>query len=416
MFKCEFCSQECAKICNMYRHCRVQHPDNDLTETVCPECTRSVLTISLNKHLASCDGIAPLQCPKCLEMFDTKKQKDAHRKNPCGQNAERASTSATATAAINVGNTQGNVSVNNVTRSNNNTTINNTVINVDRESLPQVLDFFATNKKSVILFIQDDPCKIQMAYKFGMMHEALTAVTHFTGPKENRNIIKMYAKTTMMKVLQDGEPIKIPLCDGLDEIMRNNHSIANSPEVKKFLTSDPTVDVLPFNIDQLKRQRRGMRLVGENCGAFGSKIKQSVPNFRSPKPVPSHQVVELIYVVMVSLDDTSFKMSENNPELLAALKEPMVIACGIYTHVIDEWFKGTSQGGWELCRNAPDMIRQLVHHIQQETIIHLARMRVNFQPESAEAERLTRMSDAMCRLKVEDLSSEIINDFSRIVE
>jgi hypothetical protein len=291
------------------------------------------------------------------------------------------------------------------------------VINVGSDALPQILDFFSTNKQAVILCIQGNPAELQLAHKYGFMHETLTSMTHYKGIPENMNITKVDLKTSTMWAMQGGRAIKSPLGTGIDQIMNNNRAIANNPAVKKYLTEDDSVDVLPIPDTHAAylRQRRKIKLTAEAMGEFVSPIPANMPR-HLPQPVPKDEhIVDMIVSELGELPDSSFEsdgslaIKQEFPDIVRCLRDPLRIACGDYAFGGKHWFESVGSG-WRLCPDASKKIYSIIHRMQQETVARLSLRRQSSEAGSGKYNRLLSMSDSLSRLSAKVLADDYVTD------
>lgn len=225
------------------------HPDHEINQQLC-SCSRVFSSsASLQKHLSHCDGIAPLQCPNCKLLFNSKSAKSRHDKNLCEfmdldtyHNNKGGRSGTTVTTAINPSSPV-----------------------VDEPTM--VMDFVDTNLQLVLEYILEKPEDIQVALADGYLNEYLTSITHFSGPIENRNVVKADLKSSTVKVWDKTRFVKTQLDAVLETILTNNAYLVKSCEIHNILATscERATKLTPL---QKTRELRSIRIVIEQDGAF----------------------------------------------------------------------------------------------------------------------------------------------------
>jgi hypothetical protein len=172
---------------------------------------------NLADHEAKCHGCDILQCPHCLERFDTPLKKCRHKKQ-CSRAHESISNT---------------VAGNGIVGSNNNVNSNNTNITLNI-TVPAV-DFLNTDLLQTKKDIWANPAPIQLATSQRRLHDAILAVMHFTGSPVNHNVHGLQEKGTSMTVTLNGRKAQICKRQGLETSVQNVCDVANSPEIKPLL-------------------------------------------------------------------------------------------------------------------------------------------------------------------------------------
>lgn len=158
-------------------------------------------------------------------------------------------------------NTLNNGTINNVT--------NNTVIN----------GFTATDLELVAQEIMKNPGMLQLAKEMSCIHEHLTALTHFLGALENRNVVSGDMKTSTIKVLDaHGNINKSDRHEVVGRIFDNNRRISLKPGVAEFVQDE--LEDRMFDPADAKRDRRKIALTVENKGRYPKldAVLAAVPN------------------------------------------------------------------------------------------------------------------------------------------
>lgn len=374
------------------------HVGYELTSVECEKCSTTVNTVEKDNHDSKCTGLHILQCPCCLQMFSNKHQKAAHKKkHPNG--ACRAASVVNTTNSINIGNQNIGTQI---------------IIQGGGDALQRVLDFASTqNSTQIILHLQGNPAEIQIAHKLGdtTLHQALTSISHYTGPLETRNITRFDTGHSVFKVISDGVPTPDRVSRVLDTVEKRNRAIANDPAIKPLLTKDVNEVMLPMpTTDKAwKDQRKATRLVMEGRGRYNSLTKERIPTY-PPEPELSLKETSLMVVdAMSSMPVGSLRMVEYNKDLEQALQDIFVAACNQYTYVGGEWFTSVTKGtGWMLCDTAPKKIKDHLHSVQQHAIDKLLTLK-NETPPGPEFDHLRSMSDCLCRFNIEPSLQDVMD-------
>ena len=220
---------------------------------------------AVNRHLkVACNGLLPLQCGKCFELFDNKWQKYEHSllpdctvpnsESPVVNPVPHGAEASTSTAVVNATNTveTNNGSINNIAINGN----NNIVVNLNATPVA-INDYLNTNTQAVIDSISKNPAFMQLAHENDRLPEAVLEETHFKGAPENRNVYSSEQHGKYMKVRTDGRKTILNKNTGLAHSIRNVNTIVNSPEVKPFFEDDPDKPVLP--IPETRSEVRALR-------------------------------------------------------------------------------------------------------------------------------------------------------------
>lgn len=397
MFSCECCDYTSDRAPNVYRHMSKVHVGYELTEVECEKCKKMVNTVEKDHHDSKCTGLHVLQCPKCLQMFENKQQKSAHKK-------KYGDIDCSTTTIVNTNS------------HNNNITIGTQIIvQGGGDSLKQVLDFAsAQNTGYIITHLQGNPAEIQMAHKLGdsTLHQALTSISYYTGPPETRNIKRMDPRNSIAKVVSDGKIIRTPIDAVLDTTEKRNREIANDPSIKQLLTKDMDAVLLPIPVSdkEWRRQRMAGRAVMENKGGYKSQVKERIPSTPPEDSVPPKTLATLVLEAMDSLPSECLRMVEFNKDLEQALHSVFLLACNQFTFVGNEWWTSVPDNpSWMLCEKAPALIKKTLHDTQQLAIDKLLSLKHEVPNSSPEFNRLRLMSDCLCRFNIEPSVQDVID-------
>lgn len=376
----------------------LMHADYELTEVECDKCNKIVSTVEKDHHDSRCTGVHVLQCPKCLQMFANKHQKAAHKKKytniDCSTNV---------------------INSNNTTNSNNNNiNITNIIVQGEGVALQQVLDFASTQNAGIIItHLQGNPAEIQAAQKLGdtTLQQALTKISHFTGPLATRNITRFDRSNSITKVIADGRPVEDAISRVLDMTEKRNREIANDPSIKKLLTKDMNKVILPMpeSNKEWRTQRSAMRQVIANKGAMNSRLKHMFPRDAPPPSIPLKILASMVVESMLTMPDDFVRMAEDNEYLEEALQSTFLLACNQFTHKGNEWWTIVPDGnGWMLCDKAPKLISDQLHNVQQHAIDQLLKMKTSVES-GPEFDRLRDLSDCLCRFNIKPSVEDIMD-------
>ena len=349
-FPCEHCSYSSWKLQNMYRHMKT-HADKPAPTHPCVKCDRLFSSpVALDEHSRTCEATPrhkrAVTCNDCGKDCKNAMGKHRHSKVCAVKKAKDAAESSLAPVVNSAGAT------------------------------PEVRDFLQTNLTSVIEFIQNNPAPIQMAHSkdHNCLTEMLTAITHFTGPLENRNIGKTRSKDGTMKVIQSGKMImwKLKKCYGT--IMNNNFAIVNSPEVRKFLPVADHEVILPIPLGRTEMDdlKSAIKYVAEAGGDIVSRVMDDIPSWR---PIPAREdLVDMVVSALELLDD-ALVPSDHNEHVLECFKTPSKFVCGRYAFVKHWWQAVPAGSGWQLCAKAPAQVYTDIYTLQSDTCVRLTSMR-----------------------------------------
>jgi hypothetical protein len=152
----------------------------------------------------------------------------------------------------------------------NNGTINNTV---------NVNGFTATDLELVAREIMKNPGMLQLAREMSCIHEHLTALTHFLGAAENRNVVSGDMKTSTIKVLDaQGKTTKSDRHEIVGRVFDNNRRISIKPGVREIVEDE--LEDRAFDPAEAKRDKRSIALTIENQGRYPKldAVMAAVPN------------------------------------------------------------------------------------------------------------------------------------------
>jgi hypothetical protein len=247
-----------------------------MSETKCSNCGLVLSSKQrLQSHIAS--GVCHKPEMKCACGKDfTRRYRFNEHVSKCPQANPPAEASSVAIQQDGNGTTA-------VGRDNNGTitNVNNTVT---------VNGFTATDLNLVAAEIMKNPGMLQLAREMECIHEHLTALTHFIGPPENRNIVSGDMKTSTIKTLDShGNVAKCDRHDIVDRIHTNNRKLAVRPEVSKYTEED--LEERYFDPAVMKRDKRRIALTVENQGRYPKleAVLAAVPE--EPEPVNRAQVM-----------------------------------------------------------------------------------------------------------------------------
>jgi hypothetical protein len=381
------------------------HPDHEITMVTC-SCSRVLSSIAYARHILTCDGIAPLQCPNCKQEFNSKSSKSRHNKEEC-EFVDMATYISNKNTHVAASNSTVNVNSNNVTN------VVNNIINVNtQDGLRDVLDFFATNTHKVILQIEGNPSELQMAHKYGVTHAALTSMTHFTGSPENKNVLRMDSKTLNARIVDNGRSNIINTHKVLDQMQRNNIEIANDPRVKVYLTDDVNEQLLKPTPDDaaFKRERREMRQAVENKGDYLGKVRYSLPPRMPPARHSDDELLDMALGAIDGLGSDDLTMTELNTGVQEALQGAFLAACNQLTYVNKLWWESVPAGtGWvEFKGDIMSRLENILHDLKQKCVDRLLCVR-ELVPPGEEFARLRMMCDSICRYNIKPSAREVHN-------
>lgn len=230
----------------------------DAADCTCHLCGRSFFAKNkLRYHVEHGVCQKPdMTCTKCGKTFTRRTRFNEHLVKCCPEAAPSATftnvTSSNCPSASVVINGDNHAPISNT--SINNTTINNITIN----------GFSETDIKLVIEMLMKNPGSLQIASQMQCMHQHLTNLTHFAGPPENRNVLKLDMKTSIMKVRDDeGKVLNITRKMGVDNIHLRNIRIADSDELRQY-AQDPKNAMFP---DEPRRNK----IYGESTKEIGDR-------------------------------------------------------------------------------------------------------------------------------------------------
>jgi hypothetical protein len=321
-------------------------------------------------------------------MFENRQQKSAHKKT-----------------CANIGCS----SV--VTTNSHNITI---IVNGGGEALQQVLDFASTqNTGHIITHLQGNPAEIQAAHKLGdtTLHQALTKISHFTGPLVTRNITRMDRSNSIAKVIVDGKACEEPINRVLDVTEKRNREIANNPLIKKFLTKDMDQLMLPMPASdkEWRTQRFANRAVMASKGAMNSRLKEMFPADPPPAPIPMKILACMVVEAMDAMPTEYLRMVEYNKDLEHILQGILLMACNQYTYKGGEWWTRVADGvGWMICENATELIEGHVRSTQQHAVDKMMTLMNDVAP-GPEFHRLQSMADCLGCFNVSPSVQEVID-------
>jgi hypothetical protein len=367
------------------------HAGYELTEVECSKCNMMVNAVEKDHHESKCTGLDILQCPTCHQKFENRHQKAAHKKKYANVDC----------------------STNTIVNSNNITIGTQIIVQGGGDSLRQVLDFAsAQNSSYIITHLQGNPAEIQIAHKLGdsTLHQALTAISHYTGPPETRNIVRMDPKNSIAKVVVDGQVARSQINKVLDTTEKRNREIANDPSIKRLLTKDMNAVMLPIPVTdkEWRSQRAAKRNVMQNKGLYDSQVKERIPSVPPPAPIPPKMLATLILEAMDSMNPECLRMVEFNKDLEQALHNVFMLACNQFTFVGNEWWTTVPDNpAWMLCDNTPKLIKDRLHGAQQLAIDKLL-SRKQEVPQGPEFNRLRSMSDCLCRFNISPSVQNVI--------
>jgi uncharacterized C2H2 Zn-finger protein len=242
---------------------------------LCPNCDQ-VFTCKQNvqKHLARavCTKQAPElpRCPKCNKQFG----------RPCRYRDHIAKCTFGDPPAVHSTGASTSTIVGDVARDVNNTTIQGDVTNntIHGDVNNYTINGFSTTDIELVKqAILRDPSLLQLAHEMECVHEQLTAMTHFHGAAQNRNVLSGDMKTSSMKVLNgSGQPMKITRAECEDAIYFRNAKIARSESVRPFVNGDIIMSLDP---KEQKRDKRKIAVTVENKGAYSKfdAVQRAIP-------------------------------------------------------------------------------------------------------------------------------------------
>ena len=223
-------------------------------------------------------------------------------------------------------NTLNNGTINNVT--------NNTVIN----------GFTATDLELVAQEIMKNPGMLQLAKEMSCIHEHLTALTHFLGALENRNVVSGDMKTSTIKVLDaHGNINKSDRHEVVGRIFDNNRRISIKPGVAEFVQDE--LMERAFDPADAKRDKRKIALTVENKGRYPKldAVMAAVPN----PPVVERKAVMQAMLKLVEQEPEFFPPC-GVVQLIASLLTVVVQPYGKSGH--RQWLK--MDEGWRIVTKA----------------------------------------------------------------
>ena len=369
MFSCEYCEYTSDRAPNVYRHMSKVHAGFEWTELECSKCLQMVYAVEIVAHESKCTGVHILQCPICLEMFENKHQKASHKKRYANIDCR-------------------------------------IVNNGGGEARPQVLDFASTqNTALIIAYLRSNPAEIQAAHKLGdiTLHQALTRISHFTGPLATRNITRMDRSNSIAKVIVDGKAFEETINRVLDVAEKRNREIANTPCIKKFLTKDMDQMMLPMPASdkEWREQRFAIRGVMAGKGAMNSRLKEMFPT----DPPPAQIQMKILACMAVEAMDTM----PANKDAGHVLQGILLMACNQYAYKGGQWWTPVGNGvGWVICENAPKRIEDIVRLTHQHAVEKSLALKNGATP-GPEFDRIRSMSDRLGRFNVAPSVHDVIH-------
>ena len=357
---CEICNYSTDRPDNFKRHeekkngCKPKPPAADgamdqKTTFSCTKCDREfTLQESLNRHSAVCDGSLQFQCSTCDHVGTNRKDAYLHK------------LSCPATAGTS-GNNEGHQTISNSDHSGNNTVVdsyNTTNINIGNINVnigaDKINDFTETNIQRVIDDIVANPALVQLAHKRGMplLHEVLVSEMHFTGAKENRNILRVDNTRRSMYVRHKGKRRMIDKYNGIFLTQQNVEKITNSPEIKALLTdADGPVFEIPTTDAEVRSLRRLYQevMIGKDVGLRDNQLV--VPKRLPPEFARTLWEEKLL----ATLSDIEYHPSPDK------FKAHVMEVCERFMYLVDTWFAGIGTG-WRMCKDEDDVVAS-VHSV-----------------------------------------------------
>ena len=148
---------------------------------------------------------------------------------------------------------------------------------IDRVTEGVMNGFSETDIALVKQMLVKNPGPLQIARQLRCMHEHLTALTHYFGAPQNRNVINMDMKTSIMQIRDGyGNVIKISRKKGVENIHLRNIRIADSDELRQYAQepADPVSCAEPRNtiygesVREIQNTMRDIALTLENDGHY----------------------------------------------------------------------------------------------------------------------------------------------------
>lgn len=252
------------------------HPEYEIVTVTC-KCTRVFNNVAYIKHLLTCDGTTPLQCPNCKKEFTNKSSKSRHTKEKCEfvdlEVYKRNKTILASRLIIeNDGEDkiQGKIAMENVDE--------------DVLSSATFSNFVDTDLELVMAYIIESPEEIQAACNKGYIHEYLTSITHFCGPMENRNVTRGHLKSATARVWDNGVFVKTQLDTVLKTIFKNNMSLVEMSLSHQIL-SKACVPSTKLSSHQQTRELRSIKLVIEQSGGFVAITRDTTIGYIGPATI-----------------------------------------------------------------------------------------------------------------------------------
>lgn len=234
----------------------------------CPHCDLNLSSKQkLQYHVQHKVCLKPaLVCTKCNKTFNKRQRFNDHVAKCThgdGVTVPSASASGEGSSAVHAGR---------------DANVNNTHVHGDVNNYT-INGFSTTDIELVKQAILRDPSLLQLAHEMECVHEQLTAMTHFHGAAQNRNVLSGDMKTSSMKVLNgSGQPMKITRAECEDAIYFRNAKIANSESVRPFVKGELMMDIDP---KVQKRDKRKIAVTVENKGAYSKfdAVQRAIPVF-----------------------------------------------------------------------------------------------------------------------------------------
>lgn len=148
----------------------------------CAKCAAVLKTKpAYHRHLNSCTGVHPLQCPACGQRFANHQGKSVHVRFDCKAG---------------------------------------------------VLNFEDTDLEAVRLLVLENPAPFQVAHARGHLHQALLRATHWGRLPQNRNVLGIKANGTEIKILVANQPSWKHKASALNRMLNNNLSVFEDGRVR----------------------------------------------------------------------------------------------------------------------------------------------------------------------------------------
>ena len=400
---CEVCNYSTDRLDNFNRHkakkkgCKPKGPDAaEVADAAaaynCTKCDRSFTILeSLNRHAAVCDGSLQYQCSTCQHVGKTRNEAYLHKLSCPGV----ASTSV---------NTEGNQNIANSDHSGNSTIVdsyNTTNINIGNINVnigaDKINDFTETNIQRVIDDILANPARIQLAHKRGMplLHQAVVSEMHFTGAKENHNILRVDSTRRAMYVRLQGSRRMIDKYDAIFMTQQNFETIVNTPAIKALLTDkeDPIFEIPTTDAEVLSlRKTYQSVMVNRN---LGHREKELVVPQRLPPEFARTLWEEKL---LATLSDIEYHPSPDK------FKAHVMEVCERFMYLVDTWFAGIGTG-WRMCKDEDDVVAS-VHGVLNDLKNSLISRLAN---EKSVDEKVLHACRALPRFPDKELAERSIN-------